>query len=115
MSICSASAQNFSVEGVAGMNVSNLGGVGAKIGFHAGARFELAIPAITEGIYTNAGLLFSLKGYALDWGVVRSKSNAYYIDIPIHMGYKYSHLRRGWSIFRSWIIWKNKYKLRLQR
>ena len=90
MSICSASAQNFSVEGVAGMNVSNLGGVGAKIGFHAGARFELAIPAITEGIYTNAGLLFSLKGYALDWGVVRSKSNAYYIDIPIHMGYKYS-------------------------
>ncbi len=91
VSIGAINAQNFSVEGVAGMNVSNWGDLGSKVGFHVGARAELAMPSLADGIYTNAGLLFSLKGCKQDYGELGSgKTNAYYLEVPIHIGYKYS-------------------------
>ena len=61
LSISAINAQNLSTEVVAGLNVSNWGGFNSKAGFHAGVRFELALPSLAEGVYTNAGLLFNLQ------------------------------------------------------
>lgn len=98
MSISAINAQNFGVEGVAGMNVSNWGGLGSKVGFHAGARFELAIPSVA-GLYTNAGVMLSLKGCKQDYGEVgNATTNAYYLDVPIHVGYKFS-ITNDFAIF----------------
>ena len=91
LSISTIGAQNFSVDGVAGMNVANWGGLGSKIGFHAGARFELAMPSVANGLYTNAGLLLSLKGCNQDYGDLgKVTTDAYYLEVPIHIGYRYS-------------------------
>lgn len=91
LSIGAINSQNLSKEVVAGLNVSNWGGFGSKAGFHAGARFELALPSLAEGVYTNAGVLLTSKGYKLDWGDLgNGKANAYYLELPIHIGYKYT-------------------------
>lgn len=89
--VSTLSAQNFSVEAVAGMNVSNWGGLGSKVGFHAGARAELALPSLADGIYTNTALLFSSKGCKQDYGDLgKATTDAYYLELPIHIGYKFS-------------------------
>ena len=99
MSISAINAQNLSTEVVAGMNLSNWGGLGSKVGFHAGARFELALPSLAKGVYTNAGLLLTSKGVKLDWGDLgNSKTNAYYLELPIHIGYKYT-INDSFAIF----------------
>ena len=85
------SKQNLSFEGVAGLNVSNWGSLGSKAGFHVGARAELALPALLDGIYTNTSLLFTLKGCTQDYGDLgKATTSAYYLELPIHIGYKYS-------------------------
>lgn len=87
-----ASAQsNIQWEGVAGLNVSNLGGLGSKPGFHVGAKAEMGIPSIADGVYANAGALLSLEGCKQDMGELgKSKTKANFLDIPIHLGYKYA-------------------------
>ena len=91
MSIGAISAQNLSTEAIAGMNLSNWGGLGSKVGFHVGARVELALPSLAEGVYTNAGLLFTTKGCKMDWGDLgKANASAYYLELPIHIGYKYA-------------------------
>ena len=99
LSISAINAQNLSTEVVAGLNVSNWGGFNSKAGFHAGVRFELALPSLAEGVYTNAGLLFTSKGAKLDLGDLGAgKANAYYLELPIHIGYKYA-LSNSFAIF----------------
>lgn len=87
-----ASAQNnIQWEGIAGLNVSNLGGLGSKPGFHIGAKAEMGIPSIANGVYANAGALLSFKGCKQDYGELgNSKTNANFLDIPIHLGYRYA-------------------------
>lgn len=77
----------------AGMNVSNLkvSGFDSRIGFHAGAKAELGLPQVTEGAYLDFGALLSLKGAKVDGGSLGSiKMNPCYLEIPIHIGYKYA-------------------------
>lgn len=89
MGIGAVSAQGFSSEVVAGMNVANWGGLGNRIGFHAGIRGEYMTPV--KGLYANAAALFTLKGCKQDygdWGAART--DAYCVEFPIHVGYKYA-------------------------
>lgn len=84
------SAQNLQWEGVGGLNVSNLGGLGSKVGFHVGVKTEMALPSLSDGAYANVGALFSSKGSSQDYGDLGgSNISANYLDIPIHLGYKY--------------------------
>lgn len=75
-------------EVVAGMNVANLdmSGASSRIGFHAGIRTTFGIPSASNGFYANAGALLSLKG-CKGAGITL---NPYYLDIPVHFGYKYA-------------------------
>jgi hypothetical protein len=89
MGVGVASAQGLSAEAVAGLNVSDWGGLGDRAGFHVGIRGEYMTPV--KGLYANAAALFSLKGCKQDygeWGAARS--DAYYVEFPIHVGYKFA-------------------------
>ena len=94
-SVCSVSAQSETFkdlqwEAVVGMNNSDIGSLGNKIGFHLGAKAEVALPSVANGVYANAGAFISLKGCKQDYGDLgKSTTNAYYLEIPIHIGYKH--------------------------
>lgn len=86
-------------EATVGLNVSNLGGLGSRTGFHIGARAEFPIFALDTKGYINAGAILSLKGCSqdrLELGTI--KTNPYYLDIPIHFGYKHN-ITRNVSVF----------------
>lgn len=95
LGIGSMSAQSDTFKGLqweanVGMNNSDWGGLGAKIGFHIGAKAEMTLPSIADGVYANAGAFLTLKGCKQDYGdLAEATSNAYYLEIPIHIGYKY--------------------------
>ncbi len=77
-------------EANAGMNLSKFSYLTTttRIGFHVGVRGEIPV---AESVYANAGLLFSLKGTSQDVGEYgSSKTDAYYVEVPIHIGYRYS-------------------------
>lgn len=84
----SAQAEAPQWELVAGMNVANLDASGAssRIGFHAGIRSTFGIPSADQGFYVNAAALLSLKGCKAGEFTL----NPYYLDIPVHAGYKYA-------------------------
>ena len=76
-----------------GMNSSNFSitGFDSKIGFHAGVKAEVGLPQISEGVYLDMGALLTLKGAKIDGGSAASiKFNPYYLEIPVHIGYKYA-------------------------
>lgn len=101
MSINSFAQKKISWEGQVGLNVSeyNTTGYNSRVGFHVGVRGQLDIPSLFNGAYANAGAFLSLKGASLDMGDVMSgKSSAYYLEIPIHFGYKHT-LNDKFSIF----------------
>ena len=104
LGVYSASAQNETFknlqwEAVVGLNSSDIGGMGNKIGFHLGAKAEMALPSIAEGIYANAGAFISLKGCKQDYGDLgNGKTNAYYLEIPIHIGSKH-YVNENLSIY----------------
>ena len=77
--------QDLQFEGVAGLNISNMGGLGSKAGLHIGAKAEMLLPSLADGAYANAGVLLSLKGNSY-YGL---KTAANYLEIPIHAGYKH--------------------------
>ena len=87
----------------AGMNVSSLNvtGLDSRIGFHAGVKAELGLPQFTEGLYMDFGALLSLKGAKVEAGSMASfKINPYYLEIPVHIGYKYA-VNDNFSLFGS--------------
>ena len=85
----------FRWETTLGLNVSDLGGLGSRTGFHIGARFEIPIFAMNEKTYINAGTILSLKGCSQNHRILGSiKTNPYYLDIPIHFGYRHSITRK---------------------
>lgn len=88
---------------VAGMNVSKLStaGLGNKIGYHVGARAELGLPQVANGLYLDAAALLSAKGAKTDAGDLGGINvNATYLEIPIHVGYKYA-INENFNVFGS--------------
>ncbi|MDD4645286.1 MAG: porin family protein [Bacteroidales bacterium] len=77
---------------VAGMNSSTLNSESyiARIGFNAGVKAEFGLPSAANGPYLSAAALISLKGAKVDLGPLGEITfNPYYLEIPIHVGYKY--------------------------
>ena len=86
-----------------GMNSSNFSitGFDSKIGFHAGVKAEVGLPQISEGVYLDMGALLTLKGAKIDGGSAASiKFNPYYLEIPVHIGYKYA-VNENFSLFAN--------------
>ncbi|MDR1201440.1 MAG: PorT family protein [Tannerellaceae bacterium] len=83
-----AQAQALPLEGVVGLNSSNMGDIGSKIGFHLGVKTDIALPSVSNGVYANAGALLSSKGASVKIYDITYKVDAYYLEIPVHIGYK---------------------------
>lgn len=88
----SFASDNFDVQVQAGLNLSkvNNGYISTTIkpGFNVGVRGEYKFS--NEHLFANAAILASLKGYKLGaFGLAATKQNLFYIDIPIHWGYRY--------------------------
>jgi hypothetical protein len=86
--------QNLQFEGVAGLNMSDMGGLGSKAGLHIGAKAEMPLPSLADGAYANAGVLLSFKGNSY----LGLKTTANYLEIPMHVGYKHA-INENLSIF----------------
>ena len=87
----------------AGMNVSKMStaGLGNKVGYHVGARAELGLPQVANGLYLDAAALISAKGAKTDAGDLGGINvNATYLEIPIHVGYKYT-VNDNFNVFGS--------------
>lgn len=110
----SASAQGLFRYGITGaMNVSNyameLDGLSfnpdSRVGFRAGVRMEVAAPFIMDGVYMDAELLLSSKGAKIDSSIggdgVSSTSRPYYLELPLHVGYRHMFGEGNFGIFGS--------------
>ena len=65
----------------------------------AGVKAEVGLPQISEGVYLDMGALLTLKGAKIDGGSAASiKFNPYYLEIPVHIGYKYA-VNENFAIF----------------
>lgn len=90
MYVNGAIAQNLSGEMVVGLNVADISEYDSRVGFHIGVRGTYNFSKEYNGAYANAGALISLKGGQLDYGDILSVNvDAYYLEIPIHIGYKH--------------------------
>lgn len=84
-------AQNIQFEAVAGINISDMTHLDSKTGIHLGVRATEMLTTESNSAYVNAALLLSLKGSQLDYGnLIEVEFNAYYFEVPIHVGYKYT-------------------------
>ncbi|RGN39293.1 porin family protein [Bacteroides oleiciplenus] len=101
ISFASMNAQeNLKWGATLGMNSSNFSsdGFSSKIGFHAGVKAELGLPQIAEGVYLDFGALLSLKGAKVNYGSYDIKYNPCYLEVPVHMGYKYA-VNENFAVF----------------
>lgn len=77
----------------------------SRIGFRAGFRMEMDAPFIYDGFYFDAEALLSAKGAKFDSSSGESSSSVisrpYYLEIPIHIGYRYMFGRGNVGIFGS--------------
>jgi len=76
---------------IAGINYSKFTSllISNKIGFHAGLKTEYHFSPTAKGVYVDAAALISLKGGKFEgWEGLSSKYNPYYLEVPIHIGYK---------------------------
>lgn len=64
-----------------------------KPGFHAGIKAEVPI---AKRFYFDGAAMLSLKGAKLDGN--RYKARPYYLEIPLHVGYKYP-IARDFKLF----------------
>ena len=55
-------------------------------------------PQIAQGVYLDMAALLSLKGTQINGNDASLKFNPYYLEIPIHMGYKYA-INDNFAIF----------------
>ena len=101
VSFASVNAQeNLKWEATLGMNSSNFSGdaFSSKVGFHDGVKAEVGLPKIAEGVYLDLGALLSLKGAKVNLGSYDIKYNPCYLEIPVHMGYKYA-VNENFAVF----------------
>ena len=78
--------QNINWEAQAGLNSTSFLSGPSKIGFHVGVRANKEFPTVTKGFYGNEGAFISAKGSSPN--SLGTESSAYYLDIPVHVGYK---------------------------
>lgn len=73
-----------------GLNVSHFSpdGFENKAGFHLGAKAELGFPDALDGLYMDFGLAH-LEGLKVDGDEGEVKFTPYYLEIPVHVGYKF--------------------------
>ena len=102
VSLASINAQgNLRWGATVGMNSSNFSitGFDSKVGFHAGVKAEVGLPQFSDGLYLDMGALLTLKGAKVDGGSAATiKFNPYYLEIPVHLGYKYA-VNEDFAIF----------------
>ncbi|MDR0892762.1 MAG: PorT family protein [Mediterranea sp.] len=99
-SVSALQAQHLRIGVSAGLNVSNPSTSatdGSRVGFNAGVRSEFGFSNVFKGVYLNAATLLSLQPYKsagyYDQDAKTSsqwKHNAYYLNIPVHIGYKFA-------------------------
>ena len=81
--------QNINWEAQAGLNNTSFLIGTSKIGFHVGVRANKEFSSVTKGFYGNVGALISAKGgSSIGYLGTYTKISAYYLDIPVHVGYK---------------------------
>ena len=82
-----AASEKTDAELVAGMNVASydVSSANSRIGFHTGVRVNFGLPNVQQGLYANGAILLSLRGAK----VADYNFNPFYLDIPIHLGYRY--------------------------
>ena len=88
---------------MAGMNVSKytFTGFDNRVGFHAGVKAELGLSQEASGAYMDFAALLTLKGAKIDGGSIATvKFNPYYLEIPVHVGYKYA-VNEDFALFGS--------------
>lgn len=77
----------------------------SRIGFRAGFRMEMDAPFIYDGFYFDAEALLSAKGAKFDSSSGENSSSVisrpYYLEIPIHIGYRYMFGQGNVGIFGS--------------
>ena len=61
-------------------------------------KAEKELPQIAQGVYLDMAALLSLKGAQINGNDASLKFNPYYLEIPIHMGYKYA-INDNFAIF----------------
>ena len=104
IAMVSVNAQDNLKWGVmAGMNVSKytFTGFDNRVGFHAGVKAELGLSQEASGAYMDFAALLTLKGAKIDGGSIATvKFNPYYLEIPVHVGYKYA-VNENFALFGS--------------
>ena len=104
IAMVSVNAQDNLKWGVmAGMNVSKytFTGFDNRVGFHAGVKAELGLSQEASGAYMDFAALLTLKGAKIDGGSIATvKFNPYYLEIPVHVGYKYA-VNEDFALFGS--------------
>lgn len=106
-----AKAQDFRVGVTGGYNLSSPSAYQSQSGFHAGVKGELGLPQVAKGLYLDFGLMLSSHGwenpgyyYNANYNPSagngsgnsspnyssNSKYTPYYLNIPVHIGYKFS-------------------------
>lgn len=113
MAVTAASAQSLRYGVTGAMNVANyameVDGISfnpdSRIGFRAGFRMEMDAPFIYDGFYFDGEVLLSAKGAKFDTSsgddVSSVVSRPYYLEIPLHIGYRYMFGRGNFGIFGS--------------
>ena len=89
-------AQEFRPGVVTGLNLNVPSDLKSGLGFRVGAKGELALPKVANGLYTEFGLALS----SIPWKTeklynpnteitAQDKAMPYYLNIPLHVGYKW--------------------------
>lgn len=77
----------------------------SRVGFRAGVRMEMEAPFIYDGFYFDGELALSAKGAKLDFStddeVMKVTSRPYYLEIPLHIGYRYMFGQGKVGVFGS--------------
>ncbi|MBO4641423.1 MAG: porin family protein [Bacteroidaceae bacterium] len=85
--------EGLTFQGLFGLNLSNFraGGSDADIkpGFNLGVRGEYMLPGC-HGVFVNAGVNYTMKGAKADALGATLKARACYVEIPVHVGYRYN-------------------------
>ena len=80
-------------QGLFGLNMSNFRGsfidTSVKPSFNAGVRGEYMLPNC-KGVFVNFGLNYTMKGAKSDAPGGTLKARAGYVEIPLHVGYRYN-------------------------
>lgn len=87
--------EGLTFQGLFGLNLSNFRGgfleTDMKPGFNLGVRGEYMLPGC-HGVFVNAGVNYTMKGAkrALIGTDGTLKARACYVEIPVHVGYRYN-------------------------